>query len=67
MRRLVILLTLVALLVLTGVVLANGAPTIDWWVIGSGGGHVEAGIYALDATVGQAYLLNSSGKAFKSP
>ena len=27
---------------------------LSWHVIGGGGGHVEAGDYALDATVGQA-------------
>lgn len=53
MKRTLILLTSVVLLVLAGVVLANGAPTINWWTIGGGGGHAEAGIYALDATVGQ--------------
>ncbi len=56
MRRIAVLLTLVALLVLAGVVLALApppAPQIDWWVISAGGGHAEAGIYTLDATVGQ--------------
>ena len=54
MKRTVILLALVAFLLLTGVALANGTPIIDWWVIGGGGGHAEAGIYTLDATIGQA-------------
>lgn len=35
-------------------VLAVGTPAVDWWVIGGGGGHTEAGIYTLDATIGQA-------------
>ena len=39
---------------LGSVALANGALTIDRWVIGGGGGHSEAGSYVLDATVGQA-------------
>ena len=41
-------------LLLGSAVLAIGIPTIDWWVIGGGGGHTEAGIYTLDATIGQA-------------
>jgi len=39
-------------LLLTGLVLAQGA--VDWDVLGSGGGHAEAGIYSLDGTIGQA-------------
>ena len=38
---------------LAGVVLANGTPAIDWYVIGGGGGHSEMGDYVLDGTVGQ--------------
>jgi hypothetical protein len=44
---------LVCALLLAGVALANGIPTIDWNVIGGGGGHAEAGIYGLDGTIGQ--------------
>ena len=40
-------------LVVAGFVWANSTPDINWWVIGGGGGHAEAGIYALDATIGQ--------------
>ncbi len=40
-------------LALAGFVWANGTPNINWWVIGGGGGHAEAGSYALDATIGQ--------------
>jgi hypothetical protein len=54
MKRTAFLITLASLLLLTGVALANGTPIIDWWVIGGGGGHAEAGIYTLDASVGQA-------------
>jgi hypothetical protein len=43
-------------LLLAGVTLANGTPSIDWYVIGGGGGHVEAGVYALDGTIGQAVV-----------
>lgn len=39
---------------LVSTVLASGTPTIDWNVIGNGGGHANAGIYTLDGTIGQA-------------
>jgi len=48
--------TLLCCLLVAGVVLANGIPNINWWVIGGGGGHAEAGIYTLDATIGQAVM-----------
>jgi hypothetical protein len=41
---------------LAGIVLADGTPAIDWHVIGGGGGHVEAGTYGLDGTIGQAVV-----------
>ena len=50
---LVILVAAVAVLMLAGVALANGSYDIPWWVIGGGGGHSEAGSYALDGTIGQ--------------
>ncbi len=53
MIRLAILLTLAAFLVLAGVVLANGASDIDWWVLGGGGGYTAAGNYTLNVTIGQ--------------
>jgi len=52
-----IFLTLTALLcglVVTGAAWANGIPTINWRVIGGGGGHAAAGVYTLDGTIGQA-------------
>jgi len=44
---------LLCCLLVAGVAWANGTPSINWWVIGGGGGHAEAGIYTLDATIGQ--------------
>jgi hypothetical protein len=44
------------ILLLTGVVVANGTPAIDWDVIGGGGGHAEASIYSLDGAIGQALV-----------
>jgi hypothetical protein len=52
-RKASILLISAALLLLTSVALANGTPSVDWWVIGGGGGHAETAPYALDGTVGQ--------------
>ncbi len=53
MKRTLILFALAALLV-TGIAMAgNSTPTVDWWVIGGGGGHQESGICSLDGTIGQ--------------
>lgn len=41
------------LLLLVGVALAAGTPSVDWKVTGAGGEHLEQGIYALDNTLGQ--------------
>jgi len=52
-----ILIPLVAFLLLTGVALAYMPPmAIDRHVIGGGGGHLAAGSYALDNTIGQAVV-----------
>ncbi len=47
---------LICSLLLVQAVLAQASPAIDWRVIGGGGGHAEAGIYALDGTIGQAVV-----------
>ena len=47
---------LLLLLSLTSVALAVGTPTVDWDVIGNGGGHIEATPYNLDYTIGQAVV-----------
>jgi hypothetical protein len=52
-KSLVLPAALLTTLLLTSLALASGSYTINWWVIGSGGGHAEAGNYALDATIGQ--------------
>ena len=46
-----------------GIVLANGTPTIDWYVIGGGGGPSGAGGQAPEATIGQplAGLVSQPG------
>jgi hypothetical protein len=54
MRRITILVLLCSLL-LSGVTrAASGMPTIDWYVIGGGGGHDETPNFTtLDNTIGQ--------------
>ncbi len=55
-----VILTLAVLLLLTSVTLAANGYEISREVIGSGGGHSEAGPYSLDATIGQAVVGASS-------
>jgi hypothetical protein len=53
-KKLVILGTLVVSLLLVGTALAApNAHSIDWWVIGGGGGSETAGTISLDSTIGQ--------------
>jgi hypothetical protein len=49
-----IILTLAALLLLVSSTSAGGGTAIYPYVIGGGGGHSQAGVYTLDATIGQA-------------
>jgi hypothetical protein len=49
-------LIVVALLLLSGTVLAAGGIEITRSVIGGGGGHSATGRYAIDATIGQAVV-----------
>ena len=53
-----ILIPLAAFLLLTGVALAYMPPpiSIDRYVVSGGGGHLVAGSYALDNTIGQAVV-----------
>lgn len=47
-------------LFLAGVaLLANGTPSISWWVIGGGGGSDTVGSISLDGTIGQ-WVVGSS-------
>ena len=52
-RKWIILSALVASLLLAGVVLANGVPSIDWWVIAGGGGSTTVGSTSLAGVIGQ--------------
>lgn len=51
-------------LLLAASTLAAGAPAVDRWVIAGGGGHVEAGSYALDGTIGQAVAGSASAGTY---
>jgi hypothetical protein len=43
------------------VVLANGTPALDWYVIGGGGGHAEAPRHSLGGTIGQPLVGTATG------
>jgi hypothetical protein len=55
-------LAFLAVLLGGGVVLAANGYGLSFYVIGGGGGHSEAGVFAIDATVGQA-IVGEAGSA----
>ena len=62
----ILLLSVLALaLTLAGVARAAAALEIDRWVVASGGAHVEAGSYALDGAIGQAFAGNTSNAPYR--
>lgn len=63
-RGIIVALVLCGCLLLVSVVLAAPAQTLDRYVIGGGGGHAEAGLYALDGTIGQALVGVASNAPF---
>ena len=64
MKRAAILLTVAALLLLVGAVLAADGYDLSWRVIGGGGGHSSSADYALDGTAGQAVAETASGGSY---
>lgn len=62
-RKMTVALALCGSLFLVSVVLAAPVTTLDRYVFGGGGGHTEAGLYALDGTIGQAV----GGAAWTAP
>ncbi len=64
MKRMAIVATLIALLLLGGAVLAQGTPAIPWSVLGGGGGHAETGSIALDGTIGQPMVGQVSNLSY---
>lgn len=66
MKRLLIVLALIALLLLAIQAAHAATPaayTLDWWTVDSGGGTSQAGNYTLSGTVGQSEpgSLNGAG------
>jgi hypothetical protein len=57
---------LVASLLFTGVALvATDSPSIDWWVIGGGGGSASTGSISLSGTIGQAVVGANSNAPYE--
>jgi hypothetical protein len=65
MVRKAIPLAVLALLLVTSAVLANGLPAIERDAIVGGGGQFETGPYVLDATLGQAVTGQHSQATFQ--
>ena len=62
-RKWMILVALIASLLLAGIaVAAPSGHSVDWWVMGGGGGSGSAGNISLNGTVGQAVVgVDGSG------
>ena len=52
-RKWIVLGVLTVSLLSAGVAMANGTSSIDWWVIGGGGGSATVGSTSLSGTIGQ--------------
>lgn len=63
--RIKIVVLLAAFILLAGVALANATPAIERYVLGGGGGRVEAGPYRLDGTMGQGVVGTVSDGAYE--
>ena len=64
MKATMVVLTLAVLLLLTIIAPAAAGYDTCWHVVGAGGGHAEAGSYALDSTIGQAMVGTAAGDGF---
>jgi hypothetical protein len=65
-KRKILALILLFSLFLVSVVLASPLATgVDRYVISSGGGHAEAGIYSLDSSIGQTVVGVDSAGSFE--
>jgi hypothetical protein len=60
-----LLIVLLCVLLPIGNLAAAVLQTVDWWVIGGGGGHAESGIYALDGTIGQPVVGTGSAGTYE--
>jgi hypothetical protein len=64
-RKLSMSAALLCFLLLAGLALASGSYSINWWVIGGGGGLISGGGYAINATIGQAVVGTVSGGGYE--
>jgi hypothetical protein len=65
-RRIILLLALLASLVLVSAVLsAPVATTLERYIMAGGGGHIEAGIYALEGSIGQPLVGMDSAAPYE--
>lgn len=55
-KRWMIFGALIISLLLVSTALAQGTPSIDWWVIGGGGGSVTVSSTSLGGTIGQGMV-----------
>ncbi len=60
----VALIALIALLLLTGVALANGTYEISWFTVDGGGGESAGGVYGLVGAIGQPDAGTLSGGGY---
>jgi hypothetical protein len=65
MKRLLVVLCLIAFLLLVAIQVARAAQapalTLNWWTVDSGGGSIQGGNFLINATVGQAEPGSLSG------
>lgn len=52
-------------LLFTVILSAPGSESIDWWVIGSGGGQITSGNLSLESVIGQAAAGDVSSNGTK--
>jgi hypothetical protein len=64
-KSLVLPAALLATFLLTSLVLASGSYSINWWVVGGGGGPISGGDYAINSTIGQPVVGASEGGNYK--
>ena len=64
--KIILLLSLVSILLLTGTALAAGDYQINWWTVDGGGGYSQSadGQYALQGTVGQPEAGSATGGGY---
>jgi hypothetical protein len=64
-KPLVLLAALLLTLVLTSLDLASGSYSINWYVIGGGGGPISGGGYTINSTIGQPVVGASEGGNYR--